>query len=154
MRRLLTKLRRDCRGGAAVELALTAPILMGILAGITEIGYMFYQASALERGLRAGATFAARADLPLSAADKATTENLVKTASVDGTLGFSTENWGEDGATLNINVVDRNVGSVTVSVIQITARLPYSPISDALWSFVGLPTDFIEVSHEQASLSL
>ena len=79
MQRLLSKFWRDCRGNAIIETALMLPLLIAILAGITEFGWSFYQASALERGLRAGATYAARADLPLSANTKTVIGNLIQT---------------------------------------------------------------------------
>jgi len=154
MQHWLTNWWRDRRGNAAIEMALIMPVLLTILAGVTEVGYVFYQASALERGLRAGATFASRAELPLSAASKTATENLVKTASMDGTLSVSASNWEEDGAGLTISVADKNVGSVTVSVIKLEARVPFSPLSGSLLSMLGLESEFIEVSHEQASIAL
>jgi Flp pilus assembly protein TadG len=154
MHRYLIRWWRDRRGTAAVEMALLMPILLVILAGITEVGYAFYQASTLERGLRAGATYAARADLPLSAAAITTTENLVKTASMNDTLAVSASNWNEAGAEFNISVSDRDVGSVTVSVIRLEARLPFSPLSANLWNMLGIDSEFIEVSHEQVSLTL
>jgi Flp pilus assembly protein TadG len=154
MQHWLTNWWRDRRGNAAIEMALILPVLLTILAGITEVGYVFYQASALERGLRAGATFASRAELPLSDASRATTENLVRTASMDGTLSVSASNWDEDGAGLTISVADKNVGSVTVSVIKLEARVPFSPLSGSLLGMLGLESEFIEVSHEQASIAL
>jgi len=154
MQHWLTNWWRDRRGNAAIEMALILPVLLMILAGITEVGYVFYQASALERGLRAGATFASRAELPLSDASKAATENLVKTASMDGTLSVSASNWDEPGAGLVITVVDKDVGSVTVSVIKLDAKVPFSPLSGSLLNMLGLESEFIEVSHEQASISL
>jgi Flp pilus assembly protein TadG len=154
MREYLIRWWRDRRGNAAVEMALLMPILLTVLAGITEVGYVFYQASALERGLRAGATYAARADLPLSDAARTTTENLVKTASMNGTLAVSASNWNEAGAEFNISVIDRDVGSVTVSVIRLEARVPFSPLTTNLWNMLGIDSEFIEVSHEQASIAI
>ena len=46
--RWLTGLRRDRRGGAAIEFAILAPVLFGILFGIVEVGRMFYVRHALE----------------------------------------------------------------------------------------------------------
>jgi len=154
MRKYLNRWWQDHRGNAAIEMALIMPILLTVLAGITELGYVFYQASALERGLRAGATYAARADLPLSADARTTTENLVKTASMDGTLAVSASNWNEAGAEFDITVIDRDVGSVTVSVIRLEARVPFSPLASSLWNMLGIESEFIEVSHEQASIAL
>jgi Flp pilus assembly protein TadG len=46
--RWLTGLRRDRRGGAAVEFAILAPVLFALLFGIVEMGRMFYVRQALE----------------------------------------------------------------------------------------------------------
>jgi Flp pilus assembly protein TadG len=46
--RWLTGLRHDRRGGAAIEFAILAPVLFGILFGIVEMGRMFYVRQALE----------------------------------------------------------------------------------------------------------
>ena len=46
--RCLTGLRHDRRGGAAIEFAILAPVLFGILFGIVEMGRMFYVRHALE----------------------------------------------------------------------------------------------------------
>lgn len=46
--RWLTVIRRDRRGGAAIEFAILAPVLFGILFGIVEMGRMFYVRQALE----------------------------------------------------------------------------------------------------------
>jgi Flp pilus assembly protein TadG len=125
-----------------------------MLAGVTEVGYVFYQASALERGLRAGATYASRVELPLTDNAKTVTENLVKSASMDGAMGVSAANWDEDGASFTVTVTDKNVGSVTVSVIKLEAQVPFSPLTSSLWDFLDIPAQFIEVSHEQASIAL
>jgi Flp pilus assembly protein TadG len=46
--RRLKGLRRDRRGSAAIEFAILAPVLFGILLGIVEMGRMFYVRHALE----------------------------------------------------------------------------------------------------------
>jgi Flp pilus assembly protein TadG len=46
--RWLTGPRRDCRGGAAIEFAILAPVLFTILLGTVEMGRMFYVRQALE----------------------------------------------------------------------------------------------------------
>lgn len=48
MRRLLVVLDGDERGGAILEFAILAPVLLGILFGIVEMGRMFYIRQALE----------------------------------------------------------------------------------------------------------
>jgi Flp pilus assembly protein TadG len=43
-----TGLRRDRRGGAAIEFAILAPVLFTVMLGIVEMGRMFYVRQALE----------------------------------------------------------------------------------------------------------
>ena len=46
--RWLAGLRRDRRGGAAIEFAVLAPVLFTIMLGVVEMGRMFYVRQALE----------------------------------------------------------------------------------------------------------
>jgi Flp pilus assembly protein TadG len=46
--RWLAALRRDRRGGAAIEFAILAPVLFAILLGLVEMGRMFYVRQTLE----------------------------------------------------------------------------------------------------------
>jgi len=46
--RWLAALRRNRRGGAAIEFAILAPVLFAILLGLVEMGRMFYVRQALE----------------------------------------------------------------------------------------------------------
>ena len=154
MRQLLNRYRRDRKGGAAIEMALIAPILVTMLAGMIELGWVFYQSAALERGLRAGATYAARSEVPMSSATKTAVGNLIKTASMDGGLGTVATNWDETGAAYTINVVNRDVGSITVPVIRLQATVPFSPVSSALMDLLGVGSSNIVVTHEQAFIAI
>ena len=60
MTRLVRRLRRDCRGSAAVELALVMPLLLVILFGSVELGNYFMNEHSLVKAVRDGARFAAR----------------------------------------------------------------------------------------------
>src|SRR5690242_18914531 len=53
-------LRRDCRGSAAVEMALVMPLLLVILFGSVELGNYFMNEHSLVKAVRDGARFAAR----------------------------------------------------------------------------------------------
>lgn len=60
MMRVARLLRRDCRGSAAVEMALVIPILLVILFGSVELGNYFMNEHTLVKAVRDGARFAAR----------------------------------------------------------------------------------------------
>ncbi len=51
--------RRDENGAALVEFAIAAPLLILLLLGIVEFGWMFGQFNAVRHGTREGARFAA-----------------------------------------------------------------------------------------------
>lgn len=61
------------RGGGALEAALVLPVLLVVLMGLIETGWMFHGQQAITRavraGCRAGATVASPADLAGTAAD-------------------------------------------------------------------------------------
>lgn len=50
-------LRRDQRGASAVEFALVFPLLMLIIFGIIQFGFVMAQSAALSNGARAGARY-------------------------------------------------------------------------------------------------
>ena len=60
MIRPLRLLRRNCRGSAAVEMALVMPLLLVILFGSVELGNYFLNEHSLVKAVRDGARFAAR----------------------------------------------------------------------------------------------
>jgi len=58
MRALLARLRRDRRGGGAVEFALIAPILFGAIIGIAQLGILFFANAGLSNAVAEGARYA------------------------------------------------------------------------------------------------
>ena len=58
VRRLLSQLRRDQRGVAAVEFAMIAPLFFGLLVGIIDVGRYMWTLNtiqyAVDQGVRAG----------------------------------------------------------------------------------------------------
>jgi Flp pilus assembly protein TadG len=148
------KFFRNTSGNAAVEFALALPLLVLILAGLSELGRSYFQAQALERGLRMGASYAARAELPLSGAARSATENLVKTSSMDGTLGMSASNWERPDAMLDITERQVSAGGINVTVIRLEARVPFDPLIPGLWDFMNIGNDYIELAHEQPYIGI
>ena len=55
---LTDRLRRDCRGVSAVEFALLAPVLVGSLIAMVDLGLATGERMAIDRGIRAGASAA------------------------------------------------------------------------------------------------
>ena len=140
----------DRRGNAIVEFALAVPLLVLIVAGMTEIGRAYFQAVAVEKGLRAGALYAAHSASPLGAADRAAAENLVRTGTLDGSGPLLVSGWESAGASLQITSTSFAVGEVSVPVIRFAASVPFDPLLPGLFGFVGLGDFTIASSHEQA----
>ena len=146
------RLPRDARGNAVVEFAIVLPLLLLLLTGMTEIGRAYYQANAVEKGLRAGALFAGRNSFPLTAQVRTMVTNLVKTGTLDGSGPFLVSGWAEVDADLNIDdtltfPVD---ATTTIPVVRVTATVPFDPLMPGMLAFVGLGDVNIELSHEQA----
>ena len=152
MLRLFNRLARDGRGNAVVEFAIVLPVLLLLFAGMTEIGRAYYQANAVEKGLRAGALFAGRNGFPLTAQVRTMVTNLVKTGTLDGSGPYLVSGWADAAADLNIDdtltfPVD---ATTTIPVVRVTATVPFDPLMPGMLAFVGLGDVNIELSHEQA----
>ncbi len=148
----LIRLPRDARGNAVVELALVLPLLLLLLAGMTEIGRAYYQANAVEKGLRAGALFAGRNDFPLTAQVRTMVTNLVKTGTLDGSGPFLVSGWAAVTAGL---IIDDTLtfpidATTTIPVVRVTATVPFDPLMPGMLALVGLGDVAIQLSHEQA----
>lgn len=48
------------RGNAAIEFAIAAPLLLGIVAGMVDVGFGLYEAMQVQNAAEAGALYAAR----------------------------------------------------------------------------------------------
>lgn len=139
------------RGAMLVEFAFLLPVLVLLFGGIVEMGRAYYFANNIERGLRAGALYAARAPFPLSASDEAVAENLVKTGTMDGSGAPLVSGWSDAGASLQFDTSKTfTAGDETVPVISVTATVPFDPIFPSLMTWLGLTPENIVLKHEQA----
>ena len=144
------RLRHDRRGVAAVEFGLLLPMLMVLLVGIAEIGRYLGQAEAVEKGLRAGAMYAARQTLPLSGTAKTEIANLVKTGTKDGSGRYLAAGWAESGANVAITSTSATTTDGTaVTVIELTASVPYDEMLPGMLGFIGISSLNLSMSHEQ-----
>src|SRR5262249_8900872 len=141
---------RDCRGAAAIEFAICLPIFLIILVMMIDIGRALYQTNAVEKGLQAGALFAARSVYPLTTTARTQATNLVKTGNAAGTLPYLVSGWSMAGATLGITTRTTAVGTDIVHVYVFTATVPFDPILPGLVTDLMLEGGSIRVKHEQA----
>ena len=58
LKRMIKKLRRSEKGQAMVEMALVLPILLLLVGGIVDFGWLFYNKLALNNAAREGARYA------------------------------------------------------------------------------------------------
>ncbi len=146
------RLRRDRRGAAAIEFGLLVPLFMLFLLGAIEFGRALAQSNAVEKGVRAGVGLAVRSDNPITSAQTASVQNLVKYGNTAGSGSYLVDGWSAAGATVAIDVVRTYTGGgVTgLDVIRVIATVPYTPLVPGLFSFAGLSSFNIVVDHEQA----
>jgi hypothetical protein len=146
------KLRKDEAGGiSAVEFAFVLPLLLTILLTLTELGRGYFQANAVEKGVRAAALYAARAEYPLSAADNQTVVNLLRTGTLDGSGSYLAPGWSAAGASYLIEQTDFDLGGTPVPVYRVTATVPFDTLMPGVMAMLGLDdTLTIQLTHEQA----
>ena len=143
------RLLRETRGASAVEFALMLPVFLLITAGMIDLGRALYQTNTIEKGLRAGAMFAARNDYPLTAAKKTQAENIVKKGNKAGTGQYLVEGW-SDPAALNVFTTTEIVDGTPLPVYHFVSDVPFEPLLPGLLSALSLDTIRIKLSHEQA----
>lgn len=141
------RLARDSRGIAPVEFALALPLLVLVAMGMVEMGRVVNQATAVQKGLRAGALYAARNEFPLSAAVLTEVENIVKTGDPTGTSSYLASGWSKAGASVQVQELSFDVAGSPLPVVRISATVPYDPILPGL---IPVPAFNIELSHDQA----
>ncbi len=149
----LTRFRRSRRGAVVVEFGLLLPLFILLVIGVVEFGRLLSQRTAIEKGLRAGATLAARSELPLSATQRLRIENLVRTGNIDGDGPYLVPGWATAGADVAVTTSSFSSGDVTnLPVIRLEATVPYQPLIPGVMSTLGLDTLQMRLAHEQAYL--
>jgi Flp pilus assembly protein TadG len=109
-------MRKDERGSALVELAITLPLLLLVSVGIFEFGRAFQTWQVLTNAAREGARVAV---LPNS--DPANVESRVRQYMQDGQLGM----YSAASVAVN-NDATVSIGTGTVSASQVTVVYPFN----------------------------
>ena len=146
----LNRLARDRRGVTAIEFAFFTPVLLMLLIGLTELGRAHYQAMAVENSLRAGALYASRNPMPLSASAQNDVQNLVKTGNLQGTAPYLVPGWSDSGSNLAITPLTFDIDGATLQMVRLTATVPYLPLVPGFSLVFGLNNYTMQFSHEQA----
>lgn len=152
-------------GSAAVEFALVLPIFLAMLFGALELGNYMNQMSLLEKGLRAGAMYAARSEdldggsLTLSSATEDAVAELTARGTLDNSGNFVPPGWSDCGSVpysscLTITPLNRtgseNGQNVSITVVKLNASVPYAPLFPGGLPFFGFTTMTLSAHHEQA----
>lgn len=136
-------------GAAAVEMALLTPFFALLLVVFYDYGSFLADASAVEKGVRAGAMLAAHSPQPVTGDPLVRVVNLVKTGDVSGTSPLTVAGWADGAATIAVSTRDTSVSGQAVQVVRVTASVPYRSILQGLLESFGLPLPTISAEHEQ-----
>ena len=142
----VTKFRQDERGSMLVEMALVAPLMLSLSAGVFEFGNLIQRKLLIEAGLRDGARYAARCR-PIGTACSTAAANLAATATVNGTGAARVAGWTAASVTvqpqyLTTAVVDGSGNQIyrsstaNVYTVRVSTSFPYAGVS--LLSYLGL----------------
>ncbi|WP_085983146.1 TadE/TadG family type IV pilus assembly protein [Mesorhizobium amorphae] len=161
--RHLDRFRRDSRGTALVEMALIAPLMLILSAGVFEFGNMIHEKLLMEAGLSDGARFAARcnsqlytsAGLAINCADVAT--NITVFGNAAGTGSARIVGWRKADVTVTIGTAchDSVVAGVTqyrsttaqVCIVRAAGTLAYTGIG--MLSLVRIGPMTLNALHEE-----
>ena len=107
--------RKTPRGAAAVELAVVLPLLLLLLMGLMEYGWMFLKAQQISNAARQGARTGARADATAVQIDQAGADAM--------------EVAGLGGSGYQLTVTPADPGSLNVGeLLTVEVSVPYSNI--------------------------
>ncbi|TIQ38111.1 MAG: pilus assembly protein [Mesorhizobium sp.] len=168
--RTLSHFRRDERGTVLVELAIVAPLMLLLSAGVFEFGNLIHDKLLMEAGLEDGARFAARcnsqiytdAGLTIDCANVA--RNIAIFGNVAGTPPARVRDWRISDVTINIadpatcrNAIDPGTGTVLylsttsqVCIVTASTTYPYSSRdSVGLLSLLNITSMTLSASHQE-----
>jgi Flp pilus assembly protein TadG len=149
-------LLRDSHATAAVEMALVAPLLLGLMFGSVELGNYFYNEHKLVKSVRDSARYAARQRFSnYSACTGAPTdpvpanaELMARKGTIDSTAADLLPNWGSATFSISMTCVtsladgsggNYNLGGIYANVsaptVVVTATLPYQSILGTAFGF-------------------
>ncbi|CDX43016.1 TadE family protein [Mesorhizobium sp. SOD10] len=168
--RTLIRFRRDERGTVLVEMAIVAPLMFILSAGVFEFGNLIHDKLLIEAGLEDGARFAARcnsqiytdAGLTIDCAN--TARNIAIFGNVAGSGSARVRDWRTSDVTINIadpatcrSAIDPSTGTVlylstTSQVCIVTASSTYPYVnrdSVGFLSLLNITSITLSASHQE-----
>ncbi|TPL91331.1 TadE/TadG family type IV pilus assembly protein [Mesorhizobium sp. B2-3-10] len=155
LRQFLRGFHKDEQGAALVEVALVAPFVLLLSAGVFEFSNILNTRLLLEAGVEDGARYMARCnDSNWSTCVTLGTNLAVNGAVTDGSprvTGWTTpqitvtvaHNQAVDGSGNQLYLSSTGI----VDVVQVSTSLPYSGIG--LWGYLGFGSLNITASHQE-----
>ena len=136
------------RGAAAVEAALTMPLLLSLGFAAADAGYLFSETHRTKAGLAAGARYLAKARQPdLVQADAI---NIAVTGRRSGGTA-SVAGWTTAHVTVSYRTIDNAAhtytGPATVRIIRLHSQRPYQGFG--LLRLMGVGALDVEALHEE-----
>ncbi|TIR21984.1 MAG: pilus assembly protein [Mesorhizobium sp.] len=165
---VFSRFRRDERGTVLVEMAIVAPLMFVLSAGVFEFGNLIHEKLLMETGLSDGARFAARCnsqlytDAGLTAIDCASiATNIVVFGNVAGTGSARIKGWQSSDVAVTIadpadckNAVDPGTGTVLylsttsqVCIVTASGTINYSGVG--LLSLLNIGPITLTSSHQE-----
>jgi Flp pilus assembly protein TadG len=135
--RLLTGAKAEW-GGALVEFAITMPVLVVLVLGAGEFGWMTYTAIEVANAARAGASYGCQTST--TAADTTGIQNTAAADAPDITLGTTTVSKScicSDGSASTCLATDCSTSNIE-TILTVSTQATVSP----LFRVPGLPTSF------------
>ncbi|RWL47252.1 MULTISPECIES: TadE/TadG family type IV pilus assembly protein [unclassified Mesorhizobium] len=168
--RVLSRFRRDERGTVLVEMAIVAPMMFILSAGVFEFGNLIHDKLLIEAGLEDGARFAARCnsqlytDAGLTMDCATTAKRIAIFGNVAGSGTARVRDWRTTDVTINIadpatcrNAVDPSTGTVlylstTSQVCIVTASSTYPYVtrdSVGFLTLLNITSITLSASHQE-----
>jgi Flp pilus assembly protein TadG len=154
-------LRRRDDAAAAVEFAMTLPLLVLLFIGLVEIGLLLRSFHVVDKSVQDAARYLARTQSPFSDATvqgvainlamrgspSATAPLLIPSWTDPTTVSITQKPFTNDGSTTGGIILTPNSGVTTLDAVVVSAQVP---IGTALLGVIGLPTTVtFRISHEE-----
>jgi hypothetical protein len=154
-RRLARRWGADTRASAAIEAAVTAPLLLMFVIGAAEFGNMLYNANLVQTGVRDAARYLARVSDPVAAEPLA--RNLAITGSITGETPPRVPWWSSEDIVITHRVTDNPPDPQTghrafrsgpqVRVIRVSTTIDYAGLGTL--GVLGQDAVTIAFAHEE-----
>lgn len=132
--RIVRRFRRSQSGGAALELAFVAPLLLLLLIGVADFGRAFYTSVTVSNAARAGAEYGAQG--PQTSGDTVGMKNFAQGDGQEaGTMTIGARRYCECGGAAHACTACAD-GSAPDVFVEVTATKSFS----MLLRYPGLPS--------------